>query len=678
MIKNYIKIAWRNLKRNKAYAMINITGLSLSMACGLLIFTLVSYHFSFDDFHPGRDRIYRIVTEIHNENISHTPGVPPPFAKAFRRDFTFADKTARAVTFGNELISIPSSPDNKKFVEESGVACVEPDFFDIFNFPLVQGDKKTALSAAQSALVTEHIAKKYFGTVNAIGKVIRVDNKTDFTITGILQDIPLNTDRKSEIYVSDLSMKDLSEQVANDNAWGDISSETHCFIRLKPGIGPATVEAAFDGMKKKYYANRPGSQKALVFKLQPLSDVHFNPDYNGYADKKYLWALALIGVFLIVTACVNFINLATAQAINRSREVGIRKVLGSLRSQLFWQFIVETALITLFALVVAFGLAQLGLPFINSLFKTELTLHLLGNQLLLLCMLLVFLFVVFLSGSYPGLVLSGFQPVLALKGKLSQKNLGGFSLRRLLVVAQFAISQILIIGTIVIASQMHYSKTSDLGFRKDGIVLLPVPISDSAGRTRMETLRNRLASVSGVENVSFCSQAPASDANNKMDITFGNRPKPELWSVNIKCSDQDYLKVFNLKLAAGRNLSRSDTLREFLVNETFVKKLNLSSPEEVINKTATINGKKALIVGVVRDFYNYSFRDEVDPVALFSSYPQYQQCAIQCSLLHAKPALASFEKIWNETYPEYVYSFQFLDQAIARFYELDDIMLQLI
>jgi len=675
MFKNYFKIGWRNLMRHKSNSLINIVGLSLSIACGILIFTLVNFHLSFDDFHPNKERIYRIVTEIHNQEVSYTPGVPPPFTKAFRNDFTFAEKVARAVNFRGELISVTDGKEIKKFKEENGIVCVEPSFFEIFNFPLVQGDIKHALDEPYTAIITQKIANKYFGTEDAIGKIIRIDNKTDFKITGILKDIPANTDRNQEIYVSDLSMKSLSSFISNDQAWGGINSETHCFVLLKSGITPRDVEKAFPAFMHKYY--KP-DDLAFVFKVQSLSDIHFNSNYDGYADKKYLWSLSFIGLFLIITACVNFINLSTAHAVSRSKEVGIRKVLGSLRSQLFWQFIAETTLITLFAVILAFMLAELGIPYLNELFKTQLSIHLFRDYKLPLFIILLFSVVVFLAGSYPGLIISGFQPVLALKGKSSQKASGRFSLRRILVVTQFAISQMLIIGTIVIASQMSYSKNSDLGFSKDGIVMLPVPINDSTGKNRMQSLRNRLAAIPGVEDISFCMQAPASQSNNTTDIIFENRPKDEPWGVNTKDADDQYLNTFGLKLVAGRNFYRSDTIREFIVNETLVKKLNLKSPEEIINKNVRINGKVAPVVGVVKDFYNYSFRTDIAAIAIFSNYTNYQNCAVKINLANTKATLSSIEKIWNDVYPEYVFDSQFLDERIARFYELDDIMLKII
>ena len=675
MLKNYFKIAWRNLKRNKSYAAINVIGLSLGIASCILIFTLVSFHLSFDNFHNNKERIYRVVTELHNDEVSHTPGTPPPFAKTMRNEYAFTDKVAQAITFWGELVSIPSTTENKKFQEDKGITAVDPEFFQIFNFPLVQGDIKTALNEPFTALVTQKIAKKYYGTENAVGKVFRVDNKTDFKITGILKDIPLNTDRTQEIYISQKSVKTLSDFLASDN-WGGINSETHCFLLLKPGVTAKQVENVFPALKKKYYKGNSGD--SYVYKMQPLDDIHFNPDYNGYADKKYLWALSFVGIFLIVTACVNFINLATAQALNRAKEVGIRKVLGSMRFQLFWQFIAETALITFFAILVAYGLAFLGLSPLNGLFKTQLSINPFAHTGLLIFIIITAISVIFLSGAYPGLVLSGFQPVAALKGKLSQKNVGGFSLRRVLVVTQFAISQILIIGTIVIAGQMNFSKKSDLGFRKDAIVMLSVPQNDSVGLIKMETLRNRLKDISGVEQVSFCMQAPASQSNNTTDITYDNRPKQELWNVNSKDADDQYVPTFDLKLVAGRNMFKSDTTREFLVNETFVRKLNLKSPKDIINKNINVDGKKALVVGVVKDFYNYSFRTDIAPVAIFSNYHQYGNCAVKINLANVKPTLTAIEKIWNDTYPEFVYSSQFLDERIASFYELDDIMLKLI
>ena len=285
MIRNYIKIAWRNLRRHKAYAAINVVGLSLGIACGILIFTLVNYHLNFDNFHPFKDRIYRLVTDFHGEEVGHTQGVPSPLGKAFRNDFTFAEKVARVKKDGDILISIPSDGPLKKFKEESGIAFAEPEFFEIMDFPLVQGDKKSALVEMNSAVITDKLAKKYFGNEPAIGKLIKIDNRIDVRITGVLKDIPPNTDRNQEIYISYNTLRQYSRWLASDSSWGGVNSEMQCFLRLKPGVNKAAVENALVGTVKKYYTGR--DVNVWRFKMQPLADIHFNNDYDGNTDKKY-------------------------------------------------------------------------------------------------------------------------------------------------------------------------------------------------------------------------------------------------------------------------------------------------------------------------------------------------------------------------------------------------------
>jgi len=675
MLKNYFKIALRNLKRSKVYAFINILGLALGVTCAILIFMLVRYHLSFDNFHLNADRIYRVYTEFHDEDISVQRGVPSPFGKAFRNDFPFAEKTARIINYDNELISLPNSKDNQKFEEENGVAFAEPEFFDIMNYPLIEGDKKTVLSEPNSAIITEEIAQKYFGKTKAIGQTIRVANKIEYRITGILKNLPVNSERKQEIYLSYSNLKDKNVWIARDDSWMGIYSESQCYVLLKEGVTQATVEKALPSLSKKYYP--PKDASGWQFKLQPISDIHFNAELGGYMEKKNLWALSFIGIFLIITACVNFVNLATAQALSRSKEIGVRKVLGSLRSQLFWQFISETAIITAVSVVIGLILSHLALPYVNELFEAQLSISLLSDISLILFLVLLTAVVTFFSGSYPGLILAGFQPILALKGKISQKSVGGFTLRRGLVVTQFAISQILIIGTIVIANQMRFSTQSDLGFKKDAMIMVPIPVRDLA---KMSTLRSRISQLPGVGSSTFCFEAPAANSNNSTDLRYDARSEAEQFDINMKSADNQYIKTFGLQLVAGRNFIPSDTLREFVVNETLVKKLKLKSADEIIGKQLTINGNqdKAIVVGVVKDFFNYSFRANIDPICIMSNYTSYRNYAVNINMENMKPTREAIEKIWNETYPEYVFKSSFLDDKIAEFYALDQNMLQLI
>ncbi|HZE85468.1 MAG TPA: FtsX-like permease family protein, partial [Puia sp.] len=291
-------------------------------------------------------------------------------------------------------------------------------------------------------------------------------------------------------------------------------------------------------------------------------------------------------------------------------------------------------------------------------------------------MVFLLILVIFLSGSYPGLVLARFQPVLALKGKLNQRHIGGFSLRRVLVVTQFVISQLLIIGTIVIAGQIHYSQTSDLGFNKDAIITLPIPVYD---KMKMKTLQDRLSVLRGIEKVSLCSQAPAASSNSLSNVRFDTHSRNEPWEVNYKSADDQYVAAFGLRLVAGRNIFASDTSREVLVNETFVKKLGIASAQEIIGKMVSVSDQDPVpIVGVVKDFYNQSFRQAIDPLSITTRSDSYQNCAVKMNLANTKPLLAAIEKTWNDTYPDYVYSYHFLDERIARFYRMDTVMLGLV
>jgi predicted permease len=675
MWKNYLTIAWRTLQRHRAYTIINVLGLSLGCGCALLVFTLISYQLSFDTFHPDRNRIYRVVTTFHDENVEYQSGVPQPMGQAFRNDFAYAEQSARVAVYRGAQVTLPEEHEDRKFQEDEGVAFAEPGFFDIFHFPLQEGDPHRALAEPNHALITARVALKYFGTTDAMGRIIRYDNLVNFKVAGILRDIPDNTDRRQEIYLSYANLKNKDPRVANDSSWGNTNSGMQFFVKLRPGVTPQTVDRALPTFVRKYYS--PEDARTTEFSLQPLSDIHFNTQLDGNTDRKYLWALGCIGVFLVLTACMNFVNLATAQALRRAKEVGVRKVMGSLNKQLFWQFMGETAGITLASFCVAYWIAWWGLPYANEVFGTRMNLNLGANPGLWLFLPILFAVVVFFSGSYPALVLSRFTPVSALKGKLSQQHIGGFSLRRALVITQFCISQVLIICMLVVAGQIRYTATASLGFTKDAVVLLPIPRTDAV---KMHTLATRISTLKGVQDVTLCSAAPASSSNHLTSPQFDNRPKEEAWEVNVKSIDDHYVPAFGLKLMAGRNIFPSDTAREFLVNETFVHRLGLPSPQDVLGKTMSTSGGdvSGRIVGVLKDFHNKSFRGGIDPVCLMSVAQDYRFCALRVDLDAWNAVKGQVAGIWNQGYPEYVYSYHFLDERIARFYAQDNTLLHLI
>ncbi|MEO8174578.1 MAG: FtsX-like permease family protein, partial [Sediminibacterium sp.] len=525
-----------------------------------------------------------------------------------------------------------------------------------------------------TAIITEKIAKKYFGSDDPINQVIRVDNRVDFKVTGILKDLPENTDQRAEIYLSYNTLKAYNNWLGSDDAWGGINSGMELYVKLHPNIAPYQAENALQTYVKKF---RPTSKNVHHYKLQPLADIHFNAQYGGAMEKRNLLILSFIALFLIVTACINFINLATAQAMNRAKEIGIRKVLGSLRGQLFWQFITETFFITLLAAIMAIGLSALALPSVNTWFEAKMSINPFTHPLLLLFIAGLVVIVTFFAGSYPGLILSGFRPIMALKSKVTQSNIGGLNTRRSLIVTQFAISQVLIIGMIVIGIQMQYSKQSDLGFAKEAIVMVTIATGSTA--VTQATLKNQFKDIPGVEKVSVCFAPPASQSNWSTSIRFDNKAEDEAFKVNMKAADEDYVSTFGLQLVAGRNLFHSDTVKEFLVNEMLAKKLNLASPQELIGKTISFGDyTRVPIVGVIKDFHDQSFHADINPVCIPSWSERYNQYAVKINMQNAKTTLAALDKTWSQMHPDQIYEYQFLDDHIATFYQTEDLMLKLI
>ncbi|HEY4207099.1 MAG TPA: ABC transporter permease [Puia sp.] len=674
MLKNYWKIAVRVLLKNKAYSIINVIGLALSMTCGILIFTLVKYHLSFDNFHKDADRIYRFVTEQHRDRIDYAGSVPPPFGKAFRDDYSFGEQTARFFRQGDCMIALHTPTEVKKFKEKEGADFVEPSYFDIFNFPLLRGDKHSMLTEPNTAVVTERIAHKYFGNEDPIGKTFWFDNRLECRITGVLKDLPANTDLQANIFISWPTMRGVNSWVLENDAWGGITSELQCYTRLRPGVNPAEVEKLLTGYVKKY---RPKSKNVHFYKLQPMSEVHFDARFGGIMAKRNLWIISIIGALLIVTACVNFINLATAQALRRSKEVGIRRVLGGMKAQLFWQFIAETGLITVLATVLALVLSMLILPVFNDWFHARMTIDLSRDGLLLGFIPLLMLLVTFLAGAYPGLILAGFRPVLALKGRMSIQHVGNFNIRRTLIVTQFTISFILIMGMLVITRQMQYTRDADLGFDKDAIVMLPIG-ADSVGLSTTTTAQ-RLASIPGVENVSVCFDAPSSENNWGTTINYDTRSEPEVFRVSIKAADAQYLSTFGLHLVAGRNIFAGDSVKECVVNETMIKKLQLGSPEEALGKNINFNREvNVTITGVVRDFRDRSLHEDITAVCITPYKREFQAYAVKLNMKNIRKVMPALEKTWNSAFPDKLYEYQFLDDSIAGFYELESTVLKLV
>ncbi len=671
MFKNYIKIAWRNLKKRKVFSFINIIGLSLGFGCGILIFLFVNHHLQFDNFHENSDRIYRIVTEEHRDNVEYETAVPPGFANAFRTDYDFGEKVANVFLREDWQINGLDNNVSKRFRHD--IAFAEPDFFDIFNFPLVEELSNRTLTEPNTAYVTQSFAKRVFGEENPLGNNFMLENAETIQVIGILRDLPENTMINREVFVSFKTLKSYDEFVSG-GTWNGINGSLRCFALLHPNQDITHIEKTLVQLVTKH---RPTSKNVHRYKLQPLHDIHFNNNYDGI-NVSLLWIFGLIGIFLITVACINFINISTAQAFSRSKEIGIRKVLGSFKQHLFWQFISETFIISFFAMVLGVLIAIFALPSFNELFELELSIQSLLTIKFISFVLGLLICVSLFAGSYPGILLARILPTLALKGKLTEKDTGGKLTRKILVTTQFVISIVLIVATVVIGKQINYAVNADLGFTKDAIVMVDIP--EDLEHIKIEGLKERISQLGGVENITACLASPGAGYNNwGTGIKYHNRPEYEEFGISAKMADKDYINTFGLELVAGRNFYVSDSITEVVVNEKVAQKLGLASSEELVGKQVELSGGfiKATITGVIANFHDQNFHQDISPVFIAPQTNAYSEFAIKINGKNASNTLAAIEQRWKEVFPKYIYEFSFLDQRVAEQYQEEQRFLSL-
>lgn len=673
MFKNYFKIAWRSLLKRKGFAFINIIGLSLGFGCSILVFLFVQHHLKFDDFHKNSDRIYRVNTEEHRDIIDYEAAVPPGFSNAFKQDYDYAELVAKSAERDNFLFTINNQSAEKQF--KADVAFIETDFFKIFNYPLIDGSNSAPISEPNTAMITQQMAKTMFGEENPINKTFVLENAETIRVTAILKDLPKTTLTQAQVFISFETLKAYDGFMSSES-WGGINSALHCYVLMRPNQNIAEIEDVLKGYVEKY---RPNSRNVHHYELQALADVHFDSKYSGGVDPKTLWIFSLIGLFILIVASINFINISTAQSTYRSKEVGVRKVLGSYKSQLFWQFMAETSIISLFALALGTVFSLLALPSFNSTFNLDLSFKGLLDLQFLGFVLALLTLVTLLSGSYPGVLLARIAPVLALKRKVSQKDAGGYFTRKALVVTQFVISIVLIIGSIIVGKQLKYAITSDLGFEKDGIVMVEIP--DEIEPVKLKGLKERIGQNSGVEEITACFASPGAGDNSwGTSVVYNNRPEAEEFNLQVKAGDKNYLTAFNLQLLAGRNFYEKDTVDEVLVNHNFVRKVGLSNPNDIIGKQVNINGglMRGNIVGVVADFHDENFRENISPIFITPHPELYSELAIKINLDTAKNTLQHIENEWSAVFTDYIFEYSFLDDRVAELYETEQRFLALI
>ena len=681
MFKNYFKTSFRSLIRNRNYTIINIAGLAFGIAVCMMIFIIIQFQTSFDNFHSKKDRIYRVLTEYHNGDAANTgKDVPIPMPEGLRTTFAQIEQVATVWASHNDNLLIPDNNGKtiKTFKEDKGVFFTGPSFFKMFDYPLIAGSFES-LKDPNNVLLTKEIAEKYFGAwETAMGKTINLkaggslfSHGTDvLKVSGILATIPANTDFQLKLIVA--FGTGITEDMSKNTDWQDrTNSDFGCYVLLLPDISVANFNQQLRAWSLKMES--PDNKDSHI--LQPLSAVHYDTQTGNYSNKtisrQLLNVLWLIAAFILLIACVNFINLSTTQAVNRAKEVSVRKAFGSNKSQLQIQFIIETFLIVISAVILASVITIIALPYINQLLELPLSFNKLNNPAIILFLLTVTIVVTALASFYPSVVLSSFSPVNALKSKLTANTAKGISLRRGLVVFQFIIAQVLIIGTLIIVKQMNYFMDQPLGFDKDAIISVLFRV-DTVFFRREEHLRQQLLSVNGVQTVSFSSNTPVEDADDIWStFKFDHAVKDADFKAITKFADDKYVPAYKLQLVAGRNLQPSGMTREFLVNESFMKSLGIKTPDEILNKEISMWGDriKCPVVGVLKDFNDRSFRHYPAPLLITTNRTMYSQAAIKLETKNISATLHSVKTIWEQTLPDFVYEYNFLDDKIAGFYK---------
>ena len=697
MLSNPFRILFRRLWRKRTFSFLNIAGLAVGIAASLLIFLIIRYETNYESYNSKKDRIYRVVTShfkrSNGELDDHIGFIPFTLPDAMRLDFPALEKVAAVGTIGGAQIHIPGRPgkeleDEKVFKEDDGLFWTEPSFYDMFDYEWLEGNA-SGLKDPNTAVITESMANTWYGNWrNAVGKTIQMWSfRIPLRVVGVFKDLPANTDMQVRMGASYATFRKLVPEpftVNNTGAWDYVPWGTVCFVLVQKEQEVRRLESQLPLFVKKYYSE-DGEQSLTRTSLhfQPLGKMHLDENFSTYKGDalthKELWSLGLIGLFLLIVACINFINLATAQSISRAKEIGVRKVLGSNRPQLLRQFLGETGLITFFSLVLACIIAMIAMPGLDKIMNKPLSLNLFSDPLILVFLVIIGLVVTFLAGFYPGMVMSGFNPVAAIKSKISTRTIGGASLRRGLVVIQFIIAQLLVIGTLVVVRQMHFFRNQPMGFEKNAAVLVELP-SDSLDRLQYHYLTDRMAKVPGVEAVSMCMDAPASRGSNPNEFYFDNSPRKADFNLSTQYADTGYLNTFRIGLVAGRPAYASDTIRELLVNETAVRRLGFKDPKEILGKTITFGFNRNMkypIVGVMHDFNSKSLREAIRPLALTPNANAYNYISLRIDPTRIRSTLEQVHTTFTHIYPYYIFDLNFLDQRIEQFYHSEAITSQL-
>jgi len=669
MITNYFKVVFRNIIKNKSYSIINIFGLAVGLASCIIIYLFISYETSFDKFYAKSGRIYIVgVEEKHASGIQHSLGTQFPFAEAMRTDFPELEAVSRIYGLQETQVKVED-----ELFNENNFLFTEPDFFKMFDVEYILGDPENNLEDPQSIIITEELAKKYFENESPIGKNIKLDNTLDLSVVAVIKSTPNNT---SLPYNAIASVNALTEDYLgmDMNRWTVTSGSNATFILLPDNTSPESVVNGFESFKKKYLRER--DVEINTYSLIPLTELHNNTLYSYMTyttGGETIFIFGIIGFVILIIASINFVNLSIAQSVKRSKEVGIRKTLGAFRGQLVKQYLGESLQYNFIAIVLAISLVLALLPELNNFLGNGTDLNLFSSIYVPIFLLSTFILVGLITGIYPALILSRFNPVKMFKTDFSNTKKGFFSLRNSLVGIQFIISQILIVSVFVIASQLDLIKNKDLGFTKDSIVNVQLPEPDIS---KMEVLRTKLLSSPNIKAVSFELGPPTSNALVQSFAQFDINGELKNEIVKIQPVDENYINLFDIKLLAGSNFSRyveGDTLYKYIINESMLKQMNIVNPDEAIGKPISVSRYRGEIIGVVIDFHQQSLREEITPLVMTNFITDFfENTSIKMSANNIPTQIEYIKNSFAEIFPGYIHNVEFYDEFLGQLYESEE------
>lgn len=678
MIYSYLKIAVRNLLKYRFISFINLFGLTVGLTCCLLITTYILHEISYDRYNNQSDRIWRVTRSFNNPETGaqslHLGTVAPPFGPLLQNDFREIENMTRLLPNGSATFRY-----NDKMFNEENIYFADEHLFEFFKVNVVKGNPKTALYDPMSVMLTEEVARKYFGDSDPLDKMIRMDNQLTLKVTGVYKPFPTNAHLHPSIMVSFNTLKDTSvygEEQLRTN-WGNNSFFT--YMLLPANYNVAKMESQFPAFLDKHVSlGDPGPNapsKWTKLSLQKLTDIHlyshldFEAEENG--DIKRVYVFSAIALFILLIACINYMNLSTARSALRAREIGVRKVVGARRKEIIAQFLSESVLVCWLAIILAFGLTALLLPYLNKLSGQDLSISILMRWQVIVPLLAVPFVVGILSGLYPALFMSSFQPVKVLKG-LFKVGGGNVSFRKVLVTTQFAISIILIISTAIVYRQMNYMQQKSLGFDREHVVTLPYI---NALNDRFESFRNELLSNSQVKNAARSSRIPTGRLLDAMGtrIMRGDTMAPVAADLKFVWSDKDFINAYGVHIVAGRNFSRdfSTDSASFLINEAATKVLGFGNAKDAVGKNLGYGQRNGQIVGVFNDFHFESMHQKIVPLVIFipRNANSFGRISVKISGNNIPAALTHIEKVWKRFLPETPWQYTFLDENFDRLYQ---------